>query len=83
MIYDIPPWLCMERKYIMLSMTISQPRQPENDIDVYLKPLINDLKMLWEIGVDVFDAYFEDNFCLHVMLFCTVNDFTTYGNLID
>ncbi|KAL0556590.1 hypothetical protein IC582_005104 [Cucumis melo] len=30
-IYNIPPWLCMERKYIMLSMLISGPKQLEDD----------------------------------------------------
>ena len=26
MIYNLPPWLCMKQKYIMLSMMISGPR---------------------------------------------------------
>ena len=38
MIYNLPPWLCMKRKYIMLCMMIAGPRQPSNDIDVYLTP---------------------------------------------
>jgi len=36
-IYNLPPSLCMKRKYMMLSMMISGPRQLGNDIDVYLK----------------------------------------------
>jgi len=40
-----------------LSMMISGPRQPGNDIDVYLSPLIEDLRLLWDEGVEVFDAY--------------------------
>nr|KYP37140.1 hypothetical protein KK1_041692 [Cajanus cajan] len=31
--------------------------------------------------VEVFDAYQEEKFTLHAMLFCTINDFPTYGNL--
>ncbi|XP_029128611.1 uncharacterized protein LOC109806195 [Cajanus cajan] len=80
-IYNLPPWLCMKRKYIMLSMMISGPRQPGNDIDVYLSPLIDDLKMLWDTGVEVFDAYREEKFTMRAMLFCTINDFPAYGNL--
>ena len=57
MIYNLPPWLCMKRKYVMLCMMISGPRQPGNDIDVYLSPLIEDLTLLWEEGVDAFDGY--------------------------
>jgi len=66
---------------MMLSMMISGPRQPGNDIDVYLKPLIDDLKLLWEEGVDVYDSYSQELFCLRAMLFCTINDFPAYGNL--
>ncbi|KAL4563659.1 hypothetical protein LXL04_027704 [Taraxacum kok-saghyz] len=55
-IYNLPPWLCMKRKYIMMSLLIQGPRQPGNDIDVYLAPLIEDLKILWNSGVDVYDA---------------------------
>nr|KYP44173.1 hypothetical protein KK1_034336 [Cajanus cajan] len=80
-IYNLPPWLCMKRKNIMLSIMISGPRQPGNDIDVYLSPLIDDLKILRETGVEVFDAYREEKFTLRAMLFCTINDFPAYGNL--
>ena len=56
-IYNLPPWLCMKCKYVMLSLMISGPRQPGNDIDIYLTPLVENLKMLWEEGVDMFDGY--------------------------
>ncbi|XP_058755972.1 uncharacterized protein LOC131629194 [Vicia villosa] len=80
-IYNLSPWLCMKRKYVMLSMMISGPKQPGNDIDVYLSPLIEDLKIQWEEGIDVFDGYSCENFKLRAMLFCTINDFPAYGNL--
>ncbi|XP_058771635.1 uncharacterized protein LOC131645005 isoform X1 [Vicia villosa] len=81
MIYNLPPWLCMKRKYMMLSMLISGPKQPGNDIDVYLAPLIEDLKFLWENGVEVYDGYRKESFNLRAMLFGTINDFPAYGNL--
>ncbi|CAM8987380.1 unnamed protein product [Rhodiola kirilowii] len=46
-IYNLHARLTMKRKYMMLSLLISGPRQPGNDIDVYLAPLIEDLKLLW------------------------------------
>lgn len=49
--YNLPPWLCMKRKFMMLTMLISGPQQPDHDIDDYLAPLIDDLKTLWEVGV--------------------------------
>ncbi|XP_028199391.1 uncharacterized protein LOC114383867 [Glycine soja] len=80
-IYNLPPWLCMKRKYVMLSMMIVGPRQPGNDIDVYLRPLIDDLRKLWDEGVDVWDANLQHAFKLRAMVFCTINDFPAYGNL--
>ncbi|CAL9024339.1 unnamed protein product [Prunus brigantina] len=46
--YNLLPWLCMKRKFMMLTLLISGPKQPGNDIDVYLEPLIDDLKSLWD-----------------------------------
>ena len=59
----------------MMPLLISGPHQPGNDIDVYLRPLVDDLKQLWSPGVeDVFDGYKQKRFTLHDMLFCTIND---------
>ena len=46
-IYNLPPWLCMKRKFIMMPVLIQGPRQPGNDIDVYLRPLVDELLQLW------------------------------------
>ena len=64
----------------MLSLLISGPRQLGSDIDVYLAPLVNDLKTLWEVGVETYDAH-EQEFFLKVILLWTFNDFLAYGNL--
>ena len=80
-IYNLSPRLCMKRKYMMLSMMIFTPKQPGYDIDVYLSPLIEDLKLKWDQGVEVFDGFANETFKLHAMLFCTINDFPAYGNL--
>ena len=66
---------------MMLSLLISGPKQPGNDIDVYLAPLIEDLKTLWDVGVDVFDGYRKQTFNLRVVLMWTISDFLAYGNL--
>ncbi|KAJ9545766.1 hypothetical protein OSB04_025473 [Centaurea solstitialis] len=80
-IYNLPPWLCMKRKYIMMSLLIQGPKQPGNDIDVYLAPLIEDMKELWSPCIEVYDAYEKERFQLRAMIFCTINDFPAYGNL--
>src|ERR1051325_2505910 len=83
MIYNLLPWLCMKRKYMMLSMFIFGPKQPGNDIDIYLEPLIEELKILCENGVEVYDGYRKKSFNLRTMLFGTINNFPTYRNLIE
>jgi Transposase family tnp2 len=41
----------------MMSLMISGPKQPGNDIDVFLAPLIEELKSLWEKGARVWDIH--------------------------
>ena len=66
----------------MLSLLISGPQQPSNDIDVYLAPLIGDLQTLWEVGVEGYDAYKKKFFNLCVVLLWTINEFPAYENLV-
>ncbi|TYK04901.1 hypothetical protein E5676_scaffold143G001050 [Cucumis melo var. makuwa] len=54
------------------------PKQPGYDINTYLAPLIDDLKILWEEGVRCFDAYKEEYFTLRAVLLWTINDFPAY-----
>jgi len=71
----------MKRKYMILCMMISGPRQPRNDIDIYLSVFIEDLRLLWDEGIEVFEAYENVNFNSRALLFCTINDFLAYENL--
>ncbi|XP_062104250.1 uncharacterized protein LOC133815423 [Humulus lupulus] len=79
-IYNLPPWLCMKRRFTMLTLLISGPKKPGNDIDIYLAPLIDDLKVLWS-GIDCYDSFKKENFILRGVLLWTINDFPAYGNL--
>ena len=64
-IYNLPPWLCMKRKFIMMLVLIPGPKQPGNDIDVYLRPLVEELLLLWhEEGVRMWDKYKQEDFNL-------------------
>ncbi|XP_062099684.1 uncharacterized protein LOC133805518 [Humulus lupulus] len=80
-IYNLPPWLCMKRKFTMLTLLISGPKQPRNDIDVYLAPLIDGLSTLWYECVDAYNAYRKEEFKLRVVLLWTINDFSALRNL--
>ncbi|XP_049353828.1 uncharacterized protein LOC125818345 [Solanum verrucosum] len=61
-VYNLPPWMCMKKPYCFLSLLIPGPKAPGNDIDVYLEPLIDELRELWFYGVDTYDASRKENF---------------------
>ena len=65
----------------MLNMIIPGKTAPGTDIDVYLQPLIDERKMLWEVGVNTYDAFKAEYFTLRAALLWTIDDFPTYGNL--
>ena len=66
----------------MMPILIQGPRQPGNDIDVYLKPLVEELLVLWnKPGVRVWDEYKQEHFDLRAMLFVTINDWPALSNL--
>ena len=78
-IYNLPPWLCMKRKFIMLSLLISG--SPGKDIDVFLAPLVDDLQILFDQGVETYDAYSQERFTLRAAVLWTINDYPALGTL--
>ena len=58
----------MKEPYFMLSLLIPSLHQPRNEIDIYLKPLVDELKELWEEGVETYDAYSKEHFQLRATL---------------
>ena len=79
--YDLSPWMCMKKPYFMLSLLIPRSKGPRSDIDIFLQPLVDELKFLWDVGVETYDASLKQNFNMHVALLWIVNDFPAYGNL--
>ena len=59
----------------MMPVLIQGPKQPGNDIDVYLRPLVEELLQLWTgNGVRTWDEHKQEEFNLHALLFVTIND---------
>ena len=81
MTYNMPPWMCMKSEYSILSLLIPGPRSPGNDIDVYLQPLIDELKLLWNSGVETYDASRNKTFQMRATLMWTISDFPAYAML--
>jgi hypothetical protein len=72
-IYNLPSWLCMKRKFILMPLLISGPVQVGTYIDVYLQPLLDGLLILWaKEGVRVWDEHKCEHFNLQEMLFVRI-----------
>ncbi|GJT20581.1 hypothetical protein Tco_0890518 [Tanacetum coccineum] len=80
--YNLPPWLCMKESSFMLTLLIPGPKSPGKDIDVYLRPLIEDLKVLWDRkGVETIDVASGQKFNMRAMVLWTINDFPARSSL--
>ncbi|XP_039129148.1 uncharacterized protein LOC120265343 [Dioscorea cayenensis subsp. rotundata] len=79
--YNMPPWVCMKNSSFIISTIIPGKHMPGNDIDVYLQPLIRELKELWYDGVDTYDSYAHEMFKMHAALMWTISDYPGLGNL--
>ncbi|GFP88985.1 hypothetical protein PHJA_001042200 [Phtheirospermum japonicum] len=66
--YNLPPWMCIKQPYFIMSLLIPGPSAPGNNIDVYLQPLIKELKELWNQGLDTYDASSKENFKMRASL---------------
>jgi len=75
------PTLCMKAGNIMLALLIPGPTTLSSNIDVYLAPLIDDLKDLWAEGVEVYDFFFKEKFTLRAILLWTISDYPVLGTL--
>ncbi|XP_073152210.1 uncharacterized protein [Henckelia pumila] len=76
--YNMPPWKCMQSENMMLSLLIPGPTSPGKDMDVFLQPLIEELKRLWE-GVNTRDAVTNDTFLMRAAVLWTINDYPAYA----
>ncbi|KAL5570090.1 hypothetical protein UlMin_026665 [Ulmus minor] len=66
----------------MLSLLIPGSQSPGKDMDVFLRPLIDELKELWVHGLDTRDAAYENGvFRMRAALLWTVNDFPARSSL--
>ena len=79
--YNLPPWLCMKEHFMFLTVLVPGPRNPKDKLDVFLQPLIDELKQLWEVGVPTYDISLKQNFQMRAMLLWTISDFPAYSML--
>lgn len=71
----------MKAPNMILSLLMLGHTALGNEIDVYLRPLVDDLHESWIEGVSTYDALTNETFQLHVALLWTINDYPAYANL--
>ncbi|MFS8034398.1 hypothetical protein Hanom_Chr17g01580711 [Helianthus anomalus] len=79
--YNMPPWCTMHKSNYLLSLLIPGPKSPGKDFDVFLRPLVDELKVLWRDGVEAYDAYSKAPFTLYAAVIWTISDFPAYAYL--
>ncbi|XP_056843150.1 uncharacterized protein LOC130495698 [Raphanus sativus] len=79
--YNLPPGMCMNTEYLFLTILNSGPNHPRASLDIFLKPLIAELKDLWSTRVEAYDVSLNQNFNLKAVLLWTISDFPAYGML--
>jgi hypothetical protein len=77
-LYNLTPSLCMKYEYMFLCLIIHGPDHPRTCLNVTLKPLIEELKQLWE-GVEAYYYDQKQKFNIRVMYLCSVHDFRAYN----
>jgi hypothetical protein len=78
-VYNLPPGMCMRPEFMFLSMVIPGPSSPGRNIDVCLRPLIDELTQLWSSGALTYDISRKHNFVMRAALMWTIDDFAAYG----
>ncbi|XP_076956392.1 uncharacterized protein LOC143631536 [Bidens hawaiensis] len=67
-VYNIPPWLALKEQYLQIHVIIPGPKSPEQNIDVFLQPLVDELKQFFNHGIETYDAHQRTNFQMRVVL---------------
>jgi hypothetical protein len=56
--YNLPPNKCLKEGFIFLALVILGPKEPKKEMNIFLRPLMEDLKELWQ-GVDAYDNHLK------------------------
>ncbi|KAL9669204.1 hypothetical protein QQ045_006747 [Rhodiola kirilowii] len=79
--YNLPPHMCMRKEFNILCMLISGPKSPGKCLSVFMRPLIDELKVLWNEGVCIFDRRDQSSFIMKAAVISTISDFPGLGML--
>ncbi|CAM8902302.1 unnamed protein product [Rhodiola kirilowii] len=79
--YNLPPSLCMKKGVNIPAMLISGPKSPGKCLNVFIQPLIDELNVLWETEVVMYDRHVGSSFNMKAAVLWTISDFPGLGML--
>ncbi|WVZ84300.1 hypothetical protein U9M48_031348 [Paspalum notatum var. saurae] len=79
--YNVPPEMVLKDEFIFLALVIPGPEDPGKNLNVFLRPLIEELKQLWT-GVKAYNSYAKKEFNLRATYLWSVHDLPAYGNFV-
>jgi hypothetical protein len=54
--YNLPLNKCLKQGFVFLALVILGPKEPKKQMNIFLCPLIEEIKELWQ-GVDAYDNH--------------------------
>jgi len=75
---NLPPALCMKEENIFLSLVIPGPEHPGKNMNVFMRPLIDEIKAAWP-GVLTYDSFSKRNFNMSVSYHTSIHDYPGLG----
>ncbi|CAM8981847.1 unnamed protein product [Rhodiola kirilowii] len=79
--YNLSPSMCMKKEFNILTLLISGPTSPGKCLNVFMRPLIDELKMLWDVGVLTYDRHDGSSFMMKATVMWIISDFLGLGML--
>jgi hypothetical protein len=76
--YNLPPSLCMKYEFMFLCLVVPGPNYLGPKLNVMLKPLIDELKELWN-RVEAYDSHKKQKLTLRAAYLWSIHDFMAYG----
>jgi hypothetical protein len=71
--YNLPATKCMKEEVTFLALIISGPKNPCMKINVYMQPLIEELKVLWQ-EVEAYYSHLNCRFNLRAHYLWSIQD---------
>jgi hypothetical protein len=79
--YNLPPNKCLMEGFIFLALVIPGPKEPKKQMNIFLHPLMEELKELWQ-GLDAYDSHLKCRFNLCAAYLWLIHDYLAYDKFV-